>query len=232
MTTAIILLKSLVLLSFLLLTTSIHTSFNEKSSETFAKWVATDFGLSRNGIIQLSYNIQPKDNNSPYESYALLLFITKKEKDGWYSAVDTGVTGSLATTYCNLPSFKRILADGEGYLNITIDETMQNDQYSLLAVQCRDGYSNNPVQFELTLDMKNPKPYSSEYSHLGIQEVSIMNFLGGEIIVYALLLLGSLGQIYVAGQYTLRIHWLFFVTLVFSLIYQILLFVGEFILLC
>lgn len=153
------------------------------------------------GRIDVDYSVGPKNVSAPFDSYLLLLIVTSAQKESWYGGLgdsDADVTKNI-NTLCNQPAMLRKEIIGTGSVRLDIDYSLGVDEYSVAVLQCRQGYSNNPTLIDINLVMLNARPDSDEYSHFPIQQVMEVRVLHGELIVYALLILGMIGQMYVAG---------------------------------
>eukprot|EP01032_Pedospumella_encystans_P013610 gene13610-15660_t len=173
------------------------------------------------GVVEVDYNVRPQNVSAPSDSYLLLLIMSSDQKDGWYGGLgksDTDVTQNI-NNLCNQPAMLRREIFGSGSIKFDIDYAVGLDQYSVGVLQCREGYTSNPVSVDLTLNMKNARPESDSYSHFPIEQVMEVRVLQGELILYALMILGMCGQLYVAGRYARHIHYVFLLTLVTTFIY-------------
>lgn len=199
---------------------SVKTDYSRTSSGFFADNVVNAFGMAVGGIITIDYNIQQENNSILTDSYVLILVVNERQRISWYNSLSPST--SQVDTLCAQPSTQRIVATGQGNWNITVDEGLGSNQYSVLAMQCRVD-TGGPVSVKLHVEMKNIQPSGSGYSQLGIEKVTLVNLYGGEIIIYVLLLVGLLGQMYLSrGHATLSLHYLFLCTLVLYLLTTIL----------
>lgn len=176
-------------------------------SEPFSEYVAVNFGLAVGGVIDISYNVNTSYNDSVSNSYVLLLVINEKQKNNWYGNIGSTSNSNNDQTQiqnkiynlCTQPSTLRRQLFNSGNFFLEINEELGSDRYSVALLQCKLGNRASPVAATINAELKNPRPKSDGYSQLPIEEVILPRVLGGELILYALLILGSIGQIYYAG---------------------------------
>lgn len=184
-------------------TVAVIQNVHESSSSPIAKYVQTRFGLARGGTIEIDFEVAPKFSDQPNEAYVLILLVSEKERLGFYDSLvpaDGDLTnGNTVANLCIQPSLVRIIAEGSGSYNLTIGEGLGDglvdDLYSVILLQCRAGYSSNPVDIYVRVEMKNPRPHGDGYSHLSIHTVNYLRIFSGEGILYMILILGLLGQL-------------------------------------
>ncbi len=190
-----------VFLCCILVANGAKETYSKTRSGIFGDFIVTDFGMAVGGVVEVDYNVRPQNVSAPSDSYLLLLIMSSQQKDGWYGGLgksDTDVTQNI-NNLCNQPAMLRREIFGSGSIKFDIDYAVGLDQYSVGLLQCREGYTNNPVSIDLTLNMKNARPESDSYSHFPIEQVMEVRVLQGELILYALMILGMCGQLYVAG---------------------------------
>lgn len=212
----------------------ILSKFYEESTTYGGTFVVSEFGLARGGMINVMYNISavlnPQSNqtlNAAYNSYILLLFLNFEEaNNGWYHGLFNSGSfnslGTLAESMCMQPSLFRKQLIGSG--NITYEINMQHDEssrYYAALLQCRTLPNNPVIQIDLSVEMKNPQPYSSEYSHLAIEEVMYTRVLEGEILVFVFFIVALSAQWYFSFAWMKSGHILFLVVLFTQLLYTI-----------
>jgi hypothetical protein len=199
--------------------------FTHTSSTQYAQANSLIFGMASRGLIKIDYDIKPKDINNKYESYIVFLIINENERSGWYtSIIDYSLITdpSTVSNLCNLPStYRKVILGGNEKGVVSYEIVGSASEYSVITLECFNGFSNNPITTTIKLSMENARPHSNAYSHVAIQEVIIVRIVQGECIVFGLLLIGLLGQIYFARQQTKKIHILFGVTLIVLLIHII-----------
>ena len=177
-------------------TYALKATYSKTSSATFSALVVDDFGMAVGGKISLDYNVYAEDSAKPYESYMILLILTHDQLNGWYDQL--GSSSADLTTMCQQPSMLREKAYGTGSISFDIVPSVGENRYSVGVIQCWTGYADNPVHIDLTAVLLNPRPESSEYSHLSIERVMETRVVEGLIIIYALLIAGMCGQIYIS----------------------------------
>jgi hypothetical protein len=190
---------------------SLKDSFTRTSSTPFGEILAKSFGCAVGGIINVDYDITPAStlstSTTPYNSYFILLVVNEDQRSSFYSQIGSASDSLIAAnidTYCTLPSLTRRVIQSvpaSGSFNFTVTSSHYgNGRYSVLAFQCRQLNSTYPLRTHVHVESKNPLSGtdSSDYSQLPIQSVMLVRFYLGEIIIYGLLLIGILGQIYVA----------------------------------
>ena len=185
----------------LALTRGIKVTYTSEKSGIYGDFLVNDFGMAVGGIIEVDYSVAPKDITEPFDSYLVLLILSSDQKDSWYGGLgdsDNTVTKNI-NTLCNQPAMLRKELIGSGSVSFDINYAVGTDRYSVALLQCRTSSSNNPISVDITLVMKNARPDSVNYSHFPIEQVMEVRVLEGELIVYALLILGMCGQLYVAG---------------------------------
>lgn len=216
---------------------SVHETFSTVSTGQFADNVISSFGLARGGLINAKYDVSIGGDLSSSDSltvlsnsYILMLVLNSYEVSNFYQSFGSSATSP--SDYCNKPSFYRHqILSLTGHISLNISETLgQDDQYSLVLVQCRKftQYSDYPISISISADMKNPQPSGTDYAHLSIDEVMILRVLEGEIIIYCLFIAAMMVQYYLAKRFLKNIHYLFTVTLFFQLLYVISQYVGKF----
>jgi hypothetical protein len=174
----------------------VKKTFSKSSSGQFADLVVKEFGMAVGGTVDIEYNVFAQNEAQNYRSYVILLVLTHDQNEGWYG--DIGNSNPDVTTMCQQPSTVRQRVYGSGSITLDIDASIGENRFSVAVLQCFEGYSDNPVTVDVTAVLKNPRPMSDEYSHLAIQLVMETRILEGELIVFALLILGMAGQIYIA----------------------------------
>lgn len=188
----------LFLICCILAANGIKETYSKERSGIFGDFLVTDFGMAVGGVVQVDYNVRPQNASAPSDSYLLLLIMSSEQKDGWYGGLEKSDTANI-NNLCNQPAMLRREIFGSGSINFDIDYAVGLDRYSVGLLQCREGYANNPVSVDVTLNMKNARPESDSYSHFPIEQVMEVRVLQGEMIIYALMILGMCGQLYVAG---------------------------------
>lgn len=181
---------------FLQISLAIYVKKTEKTSAPFAKTILQDFGLAIGGQITVDYSLSPQNPQLPYDLYVVIAVVTQNQLEGFYNEViDKTVTStSTVATLCMQPSMARIVASNQGSFNMTISEDYDAEQYSVILMQCRSSSSENPVDVTVEVNMKNPSPTGSSFTHLSIEDVNLLRLFGGEGILYMLLILAVLGQ--------------------------------------
>lgn len=191
---------SAICLLLILCAQSVKVTYLTTSSEQFGEYVQKSFGMAERGLITIHYNVYPQDSSLPYDSYVLLLVLNNAQQKNWYSALDdSSIDGDNINSLCSQPSLRRIEAWGEQKLNITIDESIGSNLFSVAVLQCRTGYASNPVTVSVKLHMVNARPEGDGHSHLPIQFVMLTRVYEGFLIAYVLLLLGLAAQFYFAS---------------------------------
>lgn len=196
-----ILFCTLLLISFIGASYGIKETYSKQRSGIFGDYLVNDFGMAVGGVIQVDYHVVPKYQTEQFDSYLLLLVISSDQKDSWYDGLgdsDGDVTKNI-NMLCNQPAVYRQELFGSGTINFDISYSVGVDRFSVGVLQCRAGNSENPISMDITVEMKNARPNSDEYSHFPIQQVMQVRVLEGELILYALMIVGMIGQIYVAG---------------------------------
>jgi hypothetical protein len=179
---------------------SVKETFKKTSSQQFGANVVKAFGMAENGLIKISYNVHPTDPSLPYQSYVVIVLLDEAQQVNWYSDLDgsESLISNNIGSLCNQPSLKRIHAVGEGKVNFTISQSVGSNRFTVAVLQCRAGYTNNPVAVSLKLHMLNARPSGDGYSHLPIQYAMLTRFYEGLVIMYCLMLVGILSQFYFA----------------------------------
>ena len=208
---------------------SVETSYNkDNSAGIFEEFLVQDFGVAENAVVSLDYSIVPsscaEENNCIGNTTDGILFLlmTYNERIGWYS--DVSKSTSNINNICNRPSIYRQLLKGKGTINYIAPLHWTPDRYSVLIARCNSVLPKAALNIDMTLTLRNPLPYSNEYSHLPIDEVMLPHVAVGFLIIYCMYLAGLLGQIYFAGErYTKKIHYYFVLSLclaIFAFIFQ------------
>lgn len=140
--------------------------------------------------MEIEYQVVPTSTrDETYSGHVVLLLITDWQQLVWYTSTITSTT-----TLCSQPSMFRRELLGQGRETVVISPDISRSLFSVYLLQCQA--SNDPISISVTATMRNPRPSSSEYSHMAIEEVSGLQLLEGSIIVFTLLVLGVLGQLY------------------------------------
>lgn len=223
------------------------------STDMFAEFNQASFGMASGGVIEGTYSVQPSNPQLPFGSHLIILILTESQKAGWYgdaSSSDPLTDGQIANM-CEKPSSRRITLSGAGSGNFSYPiNSLEGDQYSVLLLQCYKSRSSpanlrlptspsdNPVNIDVTISMKNalPRPSGSTqnspgqntytYTFLPINNVMMLHVYVGELIVYFFFFIGLLGQIMHGGGglnpntgAVRKIHYFFLVTLVLCILY-------------
>lgn len=219
------------------------TNYQVTSNNQFSEFIIDSFGLCRGGLITVNYNVDidqqsltvPQISNDMvstiiYDSYILLLILNDVEvNNGWYSNV--GTSDVNIQSVCNQPSLYRqqlLLGNGTVYYNISLNHA-NSAQYSVAIFQCRylpESYQKYPISIDVTVEMKNPLPYSDQYTQLSIDQVMLIRVYTGEIIIYSLFLVAMLFQFYLSRKYMKGIHYLFVAVIITQLLLSIALYSG------
>jgi hypothetical protein len=183
-------------------------SFNKKTSELSGVLLSKDFGMATGGVIEIDFKINPSDSTLNFSSYVLINIVTNEQLTSWYSSLQLEykeLGSSTANKYCMQPANSRQLSFGMGNFSYVVPAV---DRYSVIVLQCRQGYESNPVSIDVHACLTNPRPSSSSVSHLPIDEVMIPRVLEGSAIIFGLMLAGLVGQMY-TGRYCASYHVLF-----------------------
>ena len=164
---------------------SIKVTRSYQSKNTFHDVLIEKFGLAVGGLVEIEYKIVTTSRDETYSGNVVLLLITDWQEYDWYSSADI-------STLCSQPSMFRRELRGQGRETVIISPDISRNLFSAYLLQCRASY--DPVAISVTATMRNPRPSSSEYSHKSIEDVSSLQLEEGMVIVFALLVLGILGQ--------------------------------------
>jgi hypothetical protein len=189
----------LCLLCLLVGACSIKNTFSETSSDMYAKYVVNLFGMAVGGKITVDYNVHANNEAQASKSYVLILIFNYDQQQGWYDNVGKNdLSESTITTMCQQPAMLRKRAVGKGSFEFDVTPAIGENRLAMAVLQCYKGDKTNPVSVELTAELLNARPNSQEYSHLPIERVMETRVLEGEMIIYALLFVGMIGQIWAA----------------------------------
>lgn len=179
---------------------ALYRTYENTKSSKFGEFITQDFGMAVGGTIEINYDVGPQDSAQKFDSYVILVVTTHDQLEGWYGDMKDadGADSGSVSTLCGQPSTFRQELIGTGSLSYEIDYSIGENRFSVGVLQCRAGYESNPVSVNVELTMKNPRPQSSEMSHYSIEHVMTIRVLEGELIIYALMILGMAGQIYLA----------------------------------
>lgn len=167
---------------------SIQVTRSYQSKSQFHDILINNFGLAVGGLVEIEYQVVPTSTrDETYSGHVVLLLITDWQQLVWYTSTST-------STLCSQPSMFRRELLGQGRETVVISPDISRNLFSAYLLQCQA--SNDPISISVTATMRNPRPSSSEYSHMAIEEVSGLQLLEGSIIVFTLLVLGVLGQLY------------------------------------
>lgn len=215
---------SFVIFSYSIVRAEIATRTVTAFTEPFGYYIIKSFGLAAAGRIDIDYDVQLSAYNESEvnvlswfqpSSYILILVLTEHEVDNWYNNLvnnDQNTVKDNIRTLCNSPSMLRRTVYGTGSFEY-IPTKNNAQQFSIAVLQCETVYPQETVDVSVTVEIKNPRPYSSSYSQLPLEEVMVPRVVEGELIILFLMLAGLGGQMYLAGQCRLKIHWVFLVTL-------------------
>lgn len=193
--------SSILLICFFLCitwTNALYRTYDTTRYDIFGDFITQEFGMAVGGTIQIDYNVQPTYASKKFDSYVILLVLTRDQANGWYSDLKNDANSDSIMSMCSQPSMFRQELFGSGTLSYNIDYALGENRYSVAVLQCRSGYESNPVTVSVDLTMKNPRPNSDEMSHFSIEHVMEIRVIEGELIIYALMILGMLGQIILA----------------------------------
>lgn len=116
---------------------------------------------------------------------------------------------------------------GQGTIEYIVPTELGAQQFSVAMLQCETVYPQQTVDVTVKVEIKNQRPYSTNYSQLPLDEVMLPRVVEGVLILLFLMLAGLLGQLYLAGRCRLKIHWVFLVTMLayiaylFSMYYEL-----------
>jgi len=194
--------------------------------------VTRSFGLARRGEILITYKVYENvggqqvllnaDALARSHNYLLLVIVSENQRAGWYNAVDQPASqvASSMPTLCTQPSLARRQIHGVGNMSHVVGPSEQDDQYSVIILQCRKGQGGggggNPVMVDVNVVMRNARPSGNGWSYLSIDQVMSIRVLEGEMIVYALLIAGLCGQMLLARAYVQKIQFVFLGTMCVS----------------
>jgi hypothetical protein len=164
---------------------SIKVTRSYQSKNTFHDVLIEKFGLAVGGLVEIEYKVVTTSRDETYSGNVVLLLLTDWQEYDWYSSADIN-------TLCSQPSMFRRELRGQGRETVIISPDISRNRFSAYLLQCRASY--DPVAISVTATMRNPRPSSSEYSHKPIEDVSSLQLEEGMVIVFALLVLGILGQ--------------------------------------
>jgi hypothetical protein len=215
---------SAILVLFLIIVnqgTSLKTALSKTSSVPFAESLVNSFGLAAGGTIDVNYNVMGTDGSIPYDSMVTLLILTERQRIGWYLNLYTAITPD-ESALCTRPALFRQHLYGNGSVAYTAESA---EKFTLVTLQCRNSAVHS-TNVHMDAILVNPQPVGDGQSHLSIQNVMIPRVLGGEILLYSLMLVGLVGQCYFAKPYVRRIHYWFGATLL-SIILALFMEYGE-----
>ena len=203
---------------------AINYKYKSTKSGPFSKFLVKSFGMAHGTQAEINYQIMyqpvstPPNSTSYGADYYILLLILTSNQNQWYSSGGSDKLDAVQSM-CSTPSLQRyILTDQNNSISYTLPVA---DQYSVLLLQCYTlPNSEDTIEFDVQVVMTNPMPYSSDkFSHLPIQYVTILPLLQGELLMYCLLILGISCQIYFNRQRATKMHLLFGLTLLVTLIF-------------
>lgn len=170
--------------SFFCLTLGMKTSWSTTSKGTYTSLIVKAFGMTSAGTINVQYTVEAVNTST----YVVLVAVNEDQREGWYTSVGQS---SQVNSICSQPSsYRAILGVGSGNFTWT---PKNSNQYSIIAMQCRP--SINEVTLSINVDMKNVLSDGST-GYMSIEDVNYLRLYQGELIVYALLIAGLLGQYY------------------------------------
>lgn len=177
-----------VILSLLQCSLCMVTQYSTTSTGVFTSFITETFGMSDQGVIDITYSVGPSAGESYPAAPLLIAIINEGQRLGYYA--------NPSPNSCNLPTLFREVIYGEG--NITYYTSVNADQYSVLVMQCRNGNPAGPTHANIQVAMKNPRPSGSGYQYLAIDQVTDISILEGLIICYCILFGALACQIYFA----------------------------------
>lgn len=211
---------------------SIYQTYSSSSTGYFSTFIVSNFGMARGGQINIDYDISSTalSPTTISNSYILLLILNGQQAgNGWYNSIGSSSQSDLATL-CTQPSQFRQQLTNAG--NITYNISLMHgevSQYAVALMQCRSIASlSDSIDISVTVSMLNPQPYSSDFSHLPIDEVVVTKVLEGEIIVYFLMILAMMVQYYFSWRWMKSMHLVFIVNLVTQVLFTISQYVGAY----
>ena len=188
------------------------------------------FGMARGGTWDFDYSVNYINTDGVNTTLVTqqvmiernqmmqLLVVSESQRVAFYDGFSYKTNETMNSGICNSPVTFRKELYGSGSISHTIgDDSPDSLQYSVLLVSCRNskGLSAN---VSISVVLLNPMPYSSEFTHLPINETAHMTVDIGFIIFYSVMLIGLAVQMWLARRYMTMIHYLFLLTVVLQLL--------------
>jgi hypothetical protein len=214
----------LLLCAYLPLTSGIIADTSMAVSTPHGVGAVLTFGMARGGSFSVNYTLTRADKpnievtpaemsttNLQYE----VLIVTEAQRSAFYYGLTSDVNTTQIDTCMNPVTFRRQITGKGKFIHTIGNDEPDAEQYSVLLVQCRtDGNTGYLVNATIHTDMVNPKPYSTDTTHLPIDGIPHLAVDIGLIIVYFTMFAALLGQMWMLRQHVTYIHYCFVVTLI------------------
>jgi len=200
--------KALLLLTSILFCLTKKTSLNESSVRPYATYLFKLFGVANGGKLSIDYSIGESS-----DSIVLLLVVSENTDNLFYSDTLDFYNGEQMTTeqmgyLCQQTSLLREALKGKGNFEYFFPDT---DRYSVILLRClyifNEGNTTTltPVSIDIQAHVTNPSG-----SELSIEKIPYIQSAIYIFLIYLLLLLILLGQVYRGWNTSVKtIHFLF-----------------------
>jgi len=187
------------------------------------------FGMARGGIMKIDYHVkyEGSENTTTVTKRAMeegnilmqLLVVTEDQRNKFYDGFNLQLNQSLSANICSSPVTFRKELFGNGSVTHTIGVNEPEAlQYSVLLASCRTSRDNFVVNATAVVSLMNATPYSTEMSHLPIDVMARTSIDAMLVVVYSVITVGLMAQMWVSRRYFSNIHWLFLGTMILQII--------------
>jgi len=210
----------ILILSYITISNSIVVKYDNTINTYESNTLVKSFGMASGGIITINSNIKSNNNTITLlnDYYILILIVTQSQMIGWYSYNNNNNNNNGLYNLCNSPSQVRYTPNINSINNYTYIIN-DNDLYNILLLQCYNGNINNTLSISITASLVNIIPYNNNvYTQLPIEEVMIPRVVLFEIIIYIILCISLIFQLYINKRYVKQIHILYIICILFIII--------------
>lgn len=190
------------------------------------------FGMARGGVMKIDYNVKYQGTNDVQNTTSVtkqameegnllmqLLVVTEDQRSQFYDGFNLVLNQTLSSNVCASPATFRKELFGNGTVTHTIGlNDPEAMQYSVLLASCRTARGTFAVNASATVSMTNAKPRSTEFSHLPIETMARTSIDVVLLVVYSVMAVGLMAQMWVSRRYFSNIHWLFLGTMLMQIL--------------
>jgi hypothetical protein len=189
--------------------------------------VALTFGMVQGAKITIDYDVK-YDHSDVIVPHSLmieknlqmqLLVVNEIQRTTFYNGIGTSQPNTTAINACISPvMFRKELHTKGSFTHIIGSNEPDAEQYTILIMQCRTSYDGTIVNATVHASMENPLAYSTEMSHLPVNEMPHLVVSQGLMIANSSLVIALIGQMWSNRELLSGIHYMFLCTLILQII--------------